>query len=136
MSVYIDTSAFLAIFNSEDQRHEAAVRTWLRLIDDQELIVTANYVVVETTALLQSRHGIPAVRRLAEEMLPVVLIEWVDPSTHTAAMSAVLASSGNRSASFVDCISFEIIRKSHIANVFAYDRHFKNRGFDVIGESL
>ncbi|MCL5103333.1 MAG: PIN domain-containing protein [Armatimonadetes bacterium] len=134
MSVYIDTSAFLAIANSEDDKHKQAAGIWLRLIDDIEMVVTSNYTVVETTALLQSRHGIPALRRFAEGILPAVLIEWVDPTVHSAAMTMALSGSGKQSPGFVDCVSFEMIRRSGIAHVFAYDRHFHDRGFSILGE--
>lgn len=132
MSTYIDTSAFMSIANIGDERHESAVRTWVGLLDDGEMIVTSNYVVLETIALLHSRHGTAAVRRFTEDILPVVLIEWVDAQSHMAALSAVLASSGRHSPSLVDCVSFEIIDRSRIEKVFVYDRHFQNRGFGLI----
>jgi predicted nucleic acid-binding protein len=49
-------------------------------------------------------------------------------------MSALLASSGKRSPSLVDCVSFEIIRKSAIDRAFAYDHHFEDRGFKLVGK--
>lgn len=133
MSVFIDTSAFLAIANSADLKHEAAVDIWQRLIDGKDLIVTSNYVVLETTALFQSRHGVPAARSFSEDLLPVVLVEWVDREAHDAALLVVLASSGKGGPSLVDCVSLEIIRRKNMADVFAYDRHFEGRGFKLIG---
>lgn len=134
MSTYVDTSAFMSIANSNDDRHQSAVKTWSRFLDEGEILVTSNYVVVETVALLHSRHGTPAVRRFTEDLLSVVLIEWVDAQIHTGALSAVLASSGKQSPSLVDCVSFEIINRSRIDTVFAYDRRFQDRGFNVVGE--
>lgn len=133
MSVFVDTSAFLAISNQQDERHSEAVSAWRRLVDDQELLVTSNYVVVETVALLQSRHGIPAVRRLTQDLLPVVNVEWVDESLHTAAVSAVLASTRKQSPSLVDCVSFEMVRRSKISQIFSFDKHFTQQGFDLVG---
>ena len=133
MSVYVDTSAFLALANAEDEQHETAVRLWRELVDNQEQIVTCNYVVVEASALIQSRHGIPALRRFAEDMLSVVTVHWVDPPTHFSAMAAVLAAAGKRSANLVDCAGFEIIRERKVDRVLAYDRHFEGRGFELTG---
>jgi uncharacterized protein len=134
MSVYIDTSAILAICNADDERHSDAVEAWIRIIDNEEVVSTTNYVVVETIAVLQHRHGIPAVRRFVEDVLPAVLIEWVDPAIHTAAVAAVIASQSRQSPGIVDSVSFEIIRKSQIEHVFCYDKHFANAGFTIIGE--
>ena len=134
MSTFIDTSAFFAIANSADQRHEPAVRAWLALTSGQDQIVTSSYVVAETISLLHSRHGTHAVRRFVEGLLPVVLVEWVDPRLHTTALSALLASPGRHGPSLTDCISFEIIRDSNIDDVFAYDKHFEGRGLHLVGQ--
>lgn len=133
MSVFVDTSAFLAIANQNDPLHQTASTAWRRLIDDQQLMITSNYVVVETTALLQRRHGIAAVRRFVEAMLPLCVVEWVDSSVHDAAVSGVLASEGKSSPSLVDCVSFEIVRRNKIEAAFVFDRHFEDRGFETIG---
>lgn len=134
MSTFIDTSAFFAIANSADQRHEPAVRAWLALTSGQEHIVTSSYVVAETISLLHGRHGTQAVRRFVDGLLPVVLVEWVDAHLHTTALSALLASPGRHGPSLTDCVSFEIIRESRIDTVFAYDRHFHQRGHTLIGQ--
>jgi uncharacterized protein len=119
--------------NKDDPQHQAAVVAWEKLIDDQELIITSNYVVVETTALLQNRHGLAAVRKLYETILPVCIVEWVDSSIHEAAASILLGSSGRRSPSLVDCVGFQIIRRNKISAAFVFDRHFEDRGFEVVG---
>lgn len=134
MSVFVDTSAFLAIANRDDPQHQSAAKAWKRLIDNQELMITSNYVVVETMALLQNRHGITAVRQFVETMLPMCVIEWVDSSTHETAISAVLASGGKRNPSLVDCVSFEIIRLHKIEAAFVFDRHFEGRSFEMVVE--
>ncbi len=134
MSVFIDTSAFLAIANAGDERHENAVREWRKLLDSGELLITTNYTVVEAASLLQSRHGVGVLRLFADSVLDVVLIEWVDVDTHKCAIRAVLTSSGRRGPGMVDCVSFEIIRRSAIDKVFAYDKHFEGRGFELVGE--
>lgn len=133
MSVFVDTSAFLAISNVSDRQHSAAVKTWQRLVDDREVVVTSNYVVVETSALLHSRHGLGAVARFVGDLLSVVLVQWVEPAAHASAMSALLSGSANRGPSFVDCTSLQIIRGEKIDTVFAYDRHFERREFTLIG---
>lgn len=133
MSVYIDTSAFLTILDADDPNHTAARGAWIELVERGELVITSNYAVVETVAVLHSRVGMDAVRWLQDEVLPVVNVEWVDRQIHASAMSAVISGS-RRGPSLVDCVSFEIIRSRSLANVFAYDKHFENRGFNLIGQ--
>ncbi|MBI2844090.1 MAG: type II toxin-antitoxin system VapC family toxin [Armatimonadetes bacterium] len=128
MSIFIDTPAFYAILDSADANHEAARKAWLDALQQEQPLVTSNYVVVETAALLQRRIGLAAVRKLQEDILPVISIVWVDEATHSAGMSAVLAA-GKRDLSLVDSVSFAILRRHGIREVLGFDSHFAEQGF-------
>ena len=131
MKVFIDTSAFYALLDRDDQNHNRAKEAWLGLMNSNSLCVTSNYVILETFALGQSRLGVDAVRGFQEDVIPVLLIDWVDTDVHNAAVSALLAAS-KRNLSLVDCSSFEIIRRMSIKFVFAFDPHFMEQGFDSL----
>lgn len=62
MSTFVDTSALLAVLDASDVAHKVADRIWRRLIESDERLVSTNYVLVETFALVQRRLGLPAVR--------------------------------------------------------------------------
>lgn len=133
MSAYLDTSAVLAVLDSDDAIHSRASSARLSLMSGTEEVLTSNYVVVETSALLQRRFGLPALRRFVDEMLPAVSIVFVDPCLHQRALSAVLAAGGMRAPSLVDCTGFEIIRERAVDRVFAFDARFQNRGYTTAG---
>jgi len=127
VSVYVDCSAFYAILDLDDKEHIRAKESWTSLVQAGETMVTSNYVVAETFALVQHRLGIPAVRMLHEDLLALVQIEWVDEAYHQAGVAAVLAA-GRRHLSFVDCVSFEVMRRLGIRTAFAFDHHFTEHG--------
>jgi uncharacterized protein len=131
MKVFIDTSAFFALLDGDDLNHNRARKSWIELLDSNSLLATSNYVIVETVALLQNRLGISAVRGFQEDLIPMLLIEWVDADIHNAAVSALLTAL-KRKLSLVDCSSFEITRRMNIKSVFAFDPHFKEQGFDCL----
>ncbi len=130
MSVFVDTSAFLAVLNSADINHKSAERRWLRLMNSEESCATSNYVVLETSALLQNRIGLNALRAFHEDVLPVVNVYWVDNAIQRAALAALFVS--GRRLSLVDCASFEIMRGAGIREAFTYDKHFKELGFTIL----
>ena len=131
MSIFIDTAAFLAVLNANDRFHALARDTWSEiLLSDQDLF-SSNYVILETTALLQHRFGLEALRLFENDILPVVEIMWVDRVIHDQSMSALLAAN-RRDLSLVDCTSFIIIRQTGMDNVFTFDAHFREQGFDLI----
>jgi predicted nucleic acid-binding protein len=85
-------------------------------------------VVVEGIALAQARLGLEAVRRLLDDLLPVIAVRWIGADLHRAAAAALLAS-GTAAISFVDRVSFAFMREHAIAQAFAYDSHFTREGF-------
>lgn len=131
MMAFIDTSAFYAVLDRDDDNHQEARRIWNDLLGDENTIVTSNYVLVETFALLQHRLGLEAVRVFQEDVLPLISIEWVTAATHRSGVSALLAVS-RRKPSLVDCVSFELMRTLGIKTVFAFDPHFAEQGFKRI----
>ena len=128
MATLIDTSALFALLSESDSHHREATAALPALARTGDL-VTHNYVVVETTALVGGRLGRTALRALHERLLPPIPVTWVDESTHAAAISALLVSKG---PSFVDLISFELMRREQIDRAFAFDNDFADRGFEVV----
>jgi predicted nucleic acid-binding protein len=131
MLILIDTSAFLAILNREDDNHSTAKGLWHELLHSESVLVSNNYILVESFALIQRRLGMEAVRVFQEDILPLINIEWIDKETHKSGMSALLAAS-KRNLSLVDCVSFETMRTLGIKTIFAFDPHFAEQGFKCI----
>lgn len=128
MSVFIDTSALMAVLDADDGYHKKAKDIWVSLISEEETIISSNYVLVETFALVQNRLGLKAVRTLQEDILPMITVDWVDEASHKAGVTGVLTAL-RKKLSLVDCTSFAIMRKLGIKKIFAYDPHFKEQGF-------
>jgi predicted nucleic acid-binding protein len=128
MSIFIDTSGFIAVLDTDDACHTGAAKTWMDILTSEETLVTTNYVLVETCALVQNRLGMAATKLFQEDIVPVLSVEWVDKSVHYAAMGLMLAAK-RKKLSLVDCVSFEIMRLSGVTTVFTLDKHFKEQGF-------
>lgn len=71
MSVYVDTSAFLAVLNADDENHERARSTWADLLTRRTPLVCSSYVLLETYAAVQSAPGMDAVGAFHEDILPL-----------------------------------------------------------------
>ncbi len=91
--------------DSSDKNHEEAARIWRLCLDEEACIRTSNYVIIETTALLQSRLGMNAAALWNRDVLGVVEILWVDQPTHSIARDLWLGM-GRTSVSLVDCVGF------------------------------
>jgi len=131
MSIFVDTSAFIAVLSRSADEHDAASHAWEALLASGEELITSNYVVVETCALAQKRAGLPIVRRFLEDVLPIVQVQWVDVVLHSDGARSVLSSS-RRGPNIVDCVSFAVMRKLGIRSAFGFDEHFRTQGFGLL----
>jgi uncharacterized protein len=131
MNIFLDTSALLAVLNANDRFHLPARDEWRKVLSSDTDLFTSNYIVLETSILLQHCHGIEAVRLFFGDIMPVVNVLWVDEVIHTQATSALLVAN-RRDLSLGDCTSFEILRKNGLDTVFTFDPHFQEQGFNVI----
>ena len=131
MIIFVDTSALYALLDRDDANHSKAKMAWSNTLHPENVIVTTNYILVESFALIQHLLGVEAVRGFQEDVLPVIGVEWIIESVHRAGVSALLAAS-RRKLSLVDCVSFEIMRTLGIKRVFAFDPHFTEQGFTCI----
>ena len=93
-------------------------------------VLTSNYILVESSALVQHRLGLEALRVFFDDVIPVLNVHWISEHEHRAAMAALVVAS-RRKLSLVDCTSFEVMRRLGLSNAYAFDRHFIEQGFDV-----
>jgi predicted nucleic acid-binding protein len=131
VTVFVDTSSLFVFLDADDGDHADVSAGFEELCASDAVLVTTNYVVVETLAVCQRRLGIEAARNLVENVVPLMDIQWVTPEAHWEAVNALLAAN-RRDLSFVDCVSFEVMRRLGIRRAFALDEHFRERGFEVV----
>ena len=132
MTTLVDTSALFALVSENDPRHDRAL-AWLEGVAalEDERLLTHNYVVTETIALTHARLGMPAIRLLLDEIMPVCEIRFVDEDLHERVVTAFLAGL-RRGVSFVDRTSFELMREIGIRQAFAFDDDFVDEGFETV----
>jgi uncharacterized protein len=128
--LFVDTSALYALMDRDDANHDGARRVWAHLGRDDQLL-THNYVLVETAALVQRRLGIEALRALVDELILPISTMFVDRAVHDAAVSGVLTAQV-RQLSIVDVVSFELMRRTGVRAAFAFDDHFRRFGFELL----
>jgi predicted nucleic acid-binding protein len=131
MSLFVDTSAFYALLDADDANHGKSASAWREIMASDQGLLTTNYVLVETFALIQGRLGLEAVRDFQQDIVPVLDVEFITPEMHRLGMAALLAAS-RRGLSLVDCVSFEVMRELGIRSTFTFDGHFREYGFTPI----
>jgi predicted nucleic acid-binding protein len=133
-TVFVDTSAFVALRNRAEQEHASARATLGRLVAERASLFTSNYVFAETYTALLVRIGraeaIEWGRRFrASEAIELVRIEEaVDEEAWS-----ILVSHADKPWSYVHACSFALMEREGTAEAFAFDRHFVQRGLTLVG---
>lgn len=132
MRTFVDTSALYALLDADDDNHPAAAG-WLSGPGavSSDVLVTHSYVLVEAAALVHHRLGAPGVRDLFNAFVPALSVTFVDASLHARATAAYLAGLSRR-ISFVDRVSFQLIRDAGLDRAFAFDRDFATEGIALV----
>jgi len=120
----------MAYIDVRDRFHRDAVLTFERLAGNGSLVVHS-YAVSETISLVQRRIGMEALRDYAMFLEPALEVAWVDDRLHRRALASLLAAD-RRGISFVDHVSFEVMRDLDIDTAFTFDGDFAAQGFTVV----
>ncbi len=104
---------------------------WKQLSSGLDELVCNNYVIVETYALVQRRLGLSFVRRLEQDLIPFLHVHWVQPDEHEQIVGTLLLVN-RRDLSFVDCASFDTMRRLGLHTAFTFDAHFADQGFTCL----
>jgi predicted nucleic acid-binding protein len=129
VTVFIDTSALLALLDSGDDNHDRALRGREVILGHRWL--THSYVVAESLALVRRRLGGAATARFIDELLPAVDVDDVDQTLREATIRSyrqVLTAS----VSYVDHVSFTFMRDHEITQAWAIDQDFVTAGFELV----
>lgn len=126
--IFVDTSFWFALRRRQDANHDVAVDV-LRRHADQPL-VTTNHVRGETWTLLRRREGHRAALAFldAAASSPRLRVLHADDAAEGAALSW-LRQHDEREFSFVDAVSFAVMRQLRLHEAFAFDGDFAAAGF-------
>lgn len=131
-SVFVDTSAFVALRNESEAEHEPARAALSGLIEEGAKLFTSNYVFAETYTALLVRVGreeaVEWGRRFrAGEAIELVRVE---PEVEERAWE-ILEGHDDKRWSYVDAVSFALIERDGGDEAFAFDADFVQRGLRV-----
>ena len=121
-AIFIDSSAIVALVDSDDASHSAAVGAYRDLVRAGYRLFTTNYVIAETFDLLRTGVG-PLVARqfLRESKLAVY---HVDEQDERRARRLILDASAGANLTLVDAVSLVIMERLGVADAFAVDPSF------------
>jgi len=129
LKVFLDTGAFLALPDEDDDYHSVAKSVHAQLLGTHAQLLTSNFVLAETYTLIRFKVGHPAavefMKRFDETGIKVFRVS--DAIEHTA--KSIFTRYNDKEFSFVDCTSFALIDHHRLDHAFAFDSHFRQYRF-------
>jgi uncharacterized protein len=127
--IFLDTSAIYALADQKDEYYAQARESFGSILSQGGQFMLHNYILVESVALIQRRLGLEPAKKLLHDA-GWFRVVWVDSSLHELA-SDYFQKHATRNISFVDCISFVLMKQEHIREAFAFDEDFEKAGFQL-----
>ena len=132
MRIFVDTSAWFALYDRRDDAHGNATRFWYELKRQPARLVTSDYIFSEAITLTRARGGHTAACRLGEFLQKSAVVELAEVTSPVRAQAwDLFVRHADKDFSFTDCTSFVIMRELNMTNAFAFDEHFAQMGFKV-----
>jgi uncharacterized protein len=130
--IFVDTSAWAAITDSNDANHAAAVKFMQQIARKSHLVIT-NYILDEAYTLLLMNVGYTATVGFKQKIevmhqRKIVSIHWVTETIATQAWSIFERYNVDKRWSFTDCVSCAVMKELSITEAFTFDHHFAQMG--------
>ena len=132
MKFFVDTSAWVAYYDTGDRWHTVAREAMASLVDTRVTFVTTDYVLDETITLLlyhAGRHHALAFGDAVQQSRQVQLVR-VDAGIWAEAWR-MFQRYDDKTWAFTDCTSFVVMRQMELMQTFAFDDHFEQAGFQL-----
>lgn len=132
MRYFVDTSAWVALFDASDKYHTDAVNGLNPLLGMPVTFLTSDYVFDETVTLLMKRGGQGQAVRFGNWVLNADNIELihVNESVWQSAWE-MFQNYADKAWAFTDCTSFVLMRQHNLHRAFTFDQHFEQAGFQL-----
>lgn len=129
-AVFVDTSAWYALVDSDDNDHAPAVAYHC---SNSLPLVTTNAVFSETVTLIRYRLGHVTALTFGNKLKESSLVRIVNVSQLDEERSwEIFTKYRDQDFSFADCTSFAVMQRMEIGTAFTFDRHFRVMKFEVM----
>ena len=131
-SIFVDTSALIAIGNKDDDFYERAITIQKKLLQTNHRFLTTNAIILELfNAFSQTQHKLIAIKFInlinkskQWNCLPVdkLIVQGIEMFQNRL----------DKNWSLIDCISMKVAKEHGIIDIFTTDHHFEQAGFTIL----
>jgi uncharacterized protein len=130
--VLFDTSGFFALMDASDPAHMKA-RRWLGSQRSRARPVTTEWIIGETCTLLVARRRQHLIGRFLDSLEQSTALLVLNPDEGLLVCAKqFIRRQAEQGYSFVDCLSFCVMKERRISQALTTDEHFRKAGFSAL----
>jgi predicted nucleic acid-binding protein len=134
IGMFVDTSAWFAIYNRTDAFHRKAVEMLESLKEEKVDLYTSKVIFAELIALEASRYGKKEAIELGSTLLSLKSDLFIEEMLFEDELKAwELFKNTSAKVSYVDCTCVVMMKRLEIEKMFTFDKHFGRMGVEVVG---
>src|SRR5919205_3140385 len=130
--VFVDSSAYLALLDTDDEHHREAREIIQELAQARYRQFTTNVLLIESHALILSVLGRGRAAQFLTDMEESHTVIIRARAADEARAKQLLFQHTDKDFSFADAISFAVMERLTIRLAFTFDRDFVQYGFPVL----
>ena len=130
--VFVDSSAYLALLDTDDEHHNEAIATLQELAQARYRQFTTNVLLIESHALILSVLGRGRAAQFLTDMEESNTVVIRARASDEARAKQILFQYTDKDFSFADATSFAVMERLAIRLAFTFDRDFAQYGFSVL----
>ena len=133
MNIFVDTSAWLAMNDKNDQYFSQAGEKIREIKAKRIELVTSEYIIDESITLIRFRISYNSAMIFGDSILNSNIIKILDVTKSDRQKAwEIFKKYRDKELSYTDCISFTLMKSNRIERAFTFDEHFKQIGFKII----
>ena len=130
--VFVDSSAYLALLDTDDEHHREAIEILRELAHARYRQFTTNVLLIESHALILSVLGRAKAAQFLKDMQESNTVVIRARASDEERAKQILFQYTDKDFSFADAISFAVMERLDIRLAFTFDRDFAQYGFTVL----
>lgn len=131
-SIFVDTGAWYALADKDDQYHERAANHLKKIARDGTTMVTTNLIIHETYMLLARRLSHKVGIKFLDEVYSEENLRILHSNDAVEQEAYDIARKySEHDFSITDCVSFVMMKREAIRRAFTFDKHFRTMRFSI-----
>ena len=128
----MDTSAWLALNDRNDQHHNKAAAKSAEIKRQKIELITSEYIIDESITLIRYRVSHKAAVIFGDSLINSSIVRIIDVTGEDRIKAwEMFKKYEDKEISFTDCISFVLMKNLKLHKAFTFDEHFKQIGFEI-----